>query len=306
VSTFYSNGKLLLTGEYVVLDGATALALPTQQGQSLSITPIDESHIIWTSFLEDNSVWFTTHLKLPSLAPTIQNSIIEKLVSILKETQKLNPHFLKNNQGFKIQSKLSFQKDWGLGSSSTLINNIASWANVNPYVLLQNTFGGSGYDIACARTKTPITFSLKGNNPSVQSIDFSPSFKNHLFFVYLNKKQNSRQSIAQYKTATKSNLKQAIIEITQITQEIQFCSSLKTFENLLTTHETIISKLVQLPTITNQHFSDYKEGVIKSLGGWGGDFILVTGSPNAMDYFREKGFTTIIPYSEMILLEKII
>jgi len=75
---------------------------------------------------------------------------------------------------------------------------------------------------------------------------------------------------------------------------------------LLTTHETIISKLVQLPTITNQHFSDYKEGVIKSLGGWGGDFILVTGSPNAMDYFREKGFTTIIPYSEMILLEKII
>ena len=31
--TFYSNGKLLITGEYVVLDGAKALALPTKFGQ---------------------------------------------------------------------------------------------------------------------------------------------------------------------------------------------------------------------------------------------------------------------------------
>ncbi|MEQ3661167.1 MAG: GHMP kinase, partial [Flavobacterium sp.] len=35
--TYYSNGKLLLTGEYVVLDGAKALAVPTKFGQSLSI-----------------------------------------------------------------------------------------------------------------------------------------------------------------------------------------------------------------------------------------------------------------------------
>jgi mevalonate kinase len=27
---FYSNGKLLLTGEYLVLDGAKSLALPTK------------------------------------------------------------------------------------------------------------------------------------------------------------------------------------------------------------------------------------------------------------------------------------
>ena len=31
---FYSNGKLLLTSEYVVLDGAIALAIPTRLGQS--------------------------------------------------------------------------------------------------------------------------------------------------------------------------------------------------------------------------------------------------------------------------------
>ena len=37
---FYSPGKLLLTGEYVVLDGAKSLAIPTIFGQSLNITSI--------------------------------------------------------------------------------------------------------------------------------------------------------------------------------------------------------------------------------------------------------------------------
>ena len=47
--TFYSNGKLLITGEYVVLDGAKALALPTKFGQSLLVkdrksTRLNSSH----------------------------------------------------------------------------------------------------------------------------------------------------------------------------------------------------------------------------------------------------------------------
>jgi len=33
MASFYSNGKLLITGEYLVLDGAKALALPTKYGQ---------------------------------------------------------------------------------------------------------------------------------------------------------------------------------------------------------------------------------------------------------------------------------
>lgn len=301
MSTFYSNGKLLLTGEYVVLDGTTALALPTQQGQSLSINPINKPYIIWTSLLENNTEWFSTHLELPTLEPSLQHPVVERLVSILKETQKLNPLFLKDNKGFEVSSKLTFQKDWGLGSSSTLINNIATWADVNPYELLQRTFGGSGYDIACASANTPLTFQLTDTYPIIQSVPFSPSFKNHLFFVYLNEKQNSRQSIAQYRAVAKSNLQQAIVDITQITQEIIACTSLHSFEQLVVAHETIISTLIQLPTITNQYFSDYKEGVVKSLGGWGGDFVLATGSKDAMNYFRKKGFTTIIPYTEMIL-----
>ena len=51
--TFYSNGKLLLTGEYVVLDGANALAVPTKYGQNLVVEIINKPYIIWKSFNEN-------------------------------------------------------------------------------------------------------------------------------------------------------------------------------------------------------------------------------------------------------------
>ena len=44
---FYSHGKLLLTAEYVVLDGAKALALPTKYGQSLTVKTIEPLKLIW-------------------------------------------------------------------------------------------------------------------------------------------------------------------------------------------------------------------------------------------------------------------
>ena len=47
---FYSNGKLLLTGEYLVLDGANAFAVPTKFGQNLIVEKIVEPQLIWGSF----------------------------------------------------------------------------------------------------------------------------------------------------------------------------------------------------------------------------------------------------------------
>ena len=61
-NTFYSNGKLLITGEYLVLNGAKALALPTKFGQSLQVSSLVEQKISWTSFDTDKSIWFETEL----------------------------------------------------------------------------------------------------------------------------------------------------------------------------------------------------------------------------------------------------
>jgi hypothetical protein len=37
------------------------------------------------------------------------------------------------------------------------------------------------------------------------------------------------------------------------------------------------------------------------LGAWGGDFILATSKENPTDYFKSKGFETVIPFDQMVL-----
>src|SRR5690554_6203651 len=166
--TFYSNGKLLLTGEYTVLDGAQALALPTAFGQSLEVEVNDSGVIRWMSFDADKSNWLDVVLPLDVVKNqtfTSENTIEQKLAEILYEANHLNPVFLDKAKGFEVKTYLTFPRLWGLGTSSTLINNIAQWAQVNPYELLKTTFSGSGYDIACASNITPILFWLKGQKP---------------------------------------------------------------------------------------------------------------------------------------------
>jgi hypothetical protein len=65
--TFYSNGKLLITAEYVVLDGAIALALPTKFGQNLTVEPAHDKGIQWTSYDADGSCWFESFISFESI-----------------------------------------------------------------------------------------------------------------------------------------------------------------------------------------------------------------------------------------------
>ncbi len=53
---FYSNGKLLLSGEYAVLDGALAWAIPTTFGQYLRISINTSAEISWKSLDENGKV----------------------------------------------------------------------------------------------------------------------------------------------------------------------------------------------------------------------------------------------------------
>ncbi len=298
---FYSNGKLLITGEYAVLDGAKAWAIPTKYGQSLIVLETESKKIEWTSLDEKDGVWFEAIYDLESMTgiSSSNSEISTTLLEILIEAQKLNPYFLTDGLGYSVHTKLTFPKDWGLGSSSTLINNIAQWANINPYQLLEKTFGGSGYDIACAQHNTPIIYQLVKRKPSVEAVNFNPDFKNQLFFIHLNKKQNSREGISQYRQLN-FNTKELVNSIGDITSKMVSCHDLVTFETLMEQHETILSKAFKTPTVKKSLFDDYP-GAIKSLGAWGGDFILVTGDKISMAYFKQKGYSTIIPYSEMIL-----
>lgn len=301
--TYYSNGKLLLTGEYVVLDGALSLALPTKFGQSLIAEPIKEQILRWESYDDEHNIWFETTFPLKDgniLQKSFPNDDISKrLFNILVAAKQLNLDFLNSNLGFKVSSHLDFKNHWGLGTSSTLINNIADWAKVDAFKLLEKTFGGSGYDIACARNNHPITYQMIHGKPLVKKVGFSPLFKDHLYFVHLNKKQNSREGIAQYRLQKKvsSNI---IKDISEITSQIILCNTLMDFNKLIMAHETIISKVIKQNPIKEHLFNDF-DGSVKSLGAWGGDFILVTSMQNPKTYFKDKGFEIIIPFNDMIL-----
>ena len=160
------------------------------------------------------------------------------------------------------------------------------------------TFGGSGYDIACAQHNKPIAYQLQNGKTLVKEVYFNPSFKQQLYFVYLNKKQNSREGIAQYKLNKPKEL--IINEISKISHKLINSKSLSEFESLMTLHEDYISQIIQQKPVKELLFNDFN-GCIKSLGAWGGDFILVSSLENPSVYFKNKGFNTIIPFSDMIL-----
>jgi len=298
MTNFYSNGKVLLSGEYVVLYGAEAIGLPTKMGQSLTVHNRDDNFIEWISFNINKKIWFNCIFKNDSLniLKTNESKIAKKLQEILKIAKELNPEFLIS--GKTVKTNLSFDYRWGLGSSSTLINNIAQWAKVNPYYLLRKTFGGSGYDIACASNSYPILFSLSSNKEIIKQVVFNPNFKGNLFFIYQNKIKNSQKTIIdfQQKTSIKSSI---INEISIISNDLLITSSIKEFSELIYAHERIISELLQISPLIKK-FPDY-EGSVKSLGAWGGDFFLAIGPKDSLDYFKNKGLNIGFSFNDFIL-----
>jgi mevalonate kinase len=305
---YYSNGKLLLTGEYLVLDGAKSLAVPTKFGQDLIVEKIKERQIIWGSFTYTGECWFEAvfDLKKLRLINCTFNSdkegnadvIAETLLQILREAKDLNPDFLKSENGFMVKTNLTFPRNWGLGTSSTLINSIASWAKVDAFKLLWNSFKGSGYDIACAQNNKPIFYQIEEEKPIVTQVKFNPSFIENLFFVHLNQKQDSKEGIAKFRESN-INFDEEIKRISEISDAFLNADSIESFNSLIVEHENIISSIIKLKPVKERLFP-YYFGEIKSLGAWGGDFVLVTGNKETPNYFKNKGFKTVISYSEMI------
>jgi mevalonate kinase len=300
--TFYSNGKLLITGEYVVLDGAKALALPTKFGQDLQVEPTEKQEIHWTSFDKDGSIWFEDTFSFSAIenkTPFENEPIKSTLINILHEALHLNPDFFKLAIGYSVKTQLTFPRFWGLGTSSTLINNIAQWFQIDAFTLLRNSFGGSGYDIACAQNNTPILYQLVDGNPIVEPVTFLPEYSDQLYFVYLNHKQSSKNAIVSYYKKTNA-LGHIIPKIDAITAAILQKPDFKTLTSQLNLHEILMSSVLEQLTVKEHLFPDFK-GTIKSLGAWGGDFVLVVAEENPEVYFKQKGYETILPYSEIIL-----
>jgi len=292
-----SPGKLLITSEYYVTKGSLALAIPTKFRQSLDFKYDNSNRLKWKSYDKENDIWIDCEFELSNFKITKnKNKHSKTLQSILISANNINPEFLINNGGGLVTTQLNFSRKWGLGTSSTLINNISKWANIDPYELLWSNYKGSGYDIACALAKRPILYKLENNVPIVKSIQFSPDYTKNIYFIYLNKKQDSNKEIDKFFELKIS--KQTINKLSDLTIEFVNSKTLLDFQNCIIKHENIISKTLKVDTIKNMYFKDY-EGQIKSLGAWGGDFILAAGPVNSKKYFYDKGYNTVLNYKEI-------
>ena len=306
MTRYHANGKFLLSGEYLVLQGARALALPLNLGQSLEVTTIDDANgmIHWDAYTP-KGFWFASIFSKHDFTVHASDDMdkADNLSRIFKAIKSLNPNILQDKKDYFFTTRLEFDSEWGLGSSSTLISLLAQWAEVDPYELLKMTMGGSGYDIACATASQPIIYRLENGTPIVEKADFNPDFKDKLYFVYQGHKQSSGKEVKSFKErAQKYDFSSEVFEISELSENVIKATSFNDFCALLTRHEEIMSRCLEQPSLKSQYL-DF-QGVIKSLGAWGGDFFLAaTELPEkeVIGYFKKKGLETILKYTDIVL-----
>lgn len=295
----YSPGKLMLTSEYFAVDGALVLAVPTKLGQEFFFDEKQDqkSLILWEAY-HQNKLWLKAVIDYKNwqILETNIISSAEFILKTLKNVQNLSDIKFKATDSYYLKTNLQFPADYGLGSSSTLMTNLAEWSEIDPFHLNSISLGGSGYDIAVAKAKSAVLFK---NKPEIhfERLDFNPKFKNELIFIHLNQKQDSREGINLYKSKIKSQ--NLIDEFSDLTRNILLCDELDNFSRLMTLHEQRISDFIELPTVKSIFFEDCAK-FVKSLGAWGGDFVMSAKFEGYQDYFWGKGFTTVFEWNELI------
>ncbi len=299
-----AHGKLLLAGEYFVLDGATSLAIPTRFGQhfNIKVQASKTPQLHWQSYDFQEKIWFESKLtgKDFQTSYTTNTSFTSRLRQILLACQELGAIFPQG--AITVQSHLDFPRNWGLGSSSTLIYAVAKWLRVDPFELLQKTFGGSGYDIACANSESAIFYQLKDGQAHWKPVLFAPPFREKIGFVYLGHKKNSREGIQTYRQ--KGNPPASLIqEISYLAKALTHQETPEAFMQIIEKLEQRTSKWIQLPPVKEVKFKDF-DGAIKSLGAWGGDFVMVVspqGTEYIQKYFQSKHLNEYLTFDEMVL-----
>jgi mevalonate kinase len=301
--TYHANGKLLLTGEYLVLHGATAIALPLKLGQQMTVSEGNDADLLhWQAFYNEK-IWFSCDLSSTDFS-VIQTSHPEKaetLSHLFKTIKKLNPEFAPA-PGTRFETALEANPEWGFGSSSTLVSLLSQMAKVDPFVLNELVFNGSGFDIACATADGPFYYI---RNKEMGPVKLNYPFSDQLFLVYSGNKMKTAGAVSSF-LKNRAPSVQLIQDVSILSEEFALCRDQDEFNLLIRQHEAIISNAIgQLP-VKSMYFTHFK-GEIKSLGAWGGDFFLVsTPLPisEVTKYFGNKGLNTLFKWDDLILKRK--
>jgi mevalonate kinase len=300
LTIYHAKGKLLLTGEYFVLHGAKALALPLKVGQQLTVHDgLISDSILWQAFY-DGKIWFSCELNPYDFSVIDANHTerAETLSEIFLAIRTMNLSF-HPKAGTKFETFLDVNPEWGFGSSSTLISLLSQWAGVDPFILNELVFKGSGFDIACATADGPIFFR---RNERAQPVELDYPFSDQLFLVYSGKKKHTHTEVSTF-LKEKNVSGRLIDEVSALSDEFADCHDQNKFNRLIRQHEKVVGELIGQTPVKEQFFSDF-EGEIKSLGAWGGDFYLISTAQlfsGVKKYFGNRGLTTIFRWNDLIL-----
>jgi mevalonate kinase len=295
-----ANGKLLLTGEYLVLVGAEALAFPVRFGQSIHVEPDHHHRIQWVS-KENGITWFSCDLKSTTLEiiSTSDQQIASRLVNLLLSAQMINPEFLNRNQGFNISVESNYPLRWGLGSSSTLIALVAGWAQVDKFKLYRLVSKGSGYDVACTDRNSMLFYQLYNGKVSVHDAQPGKAILNHTCFAYLGKKQETAEEVSAFLFEKKFS-QGDVDRISELSSQICKSDNPSILCSLVEEHEKILGSILQKGRIAKR-FHGFP-GSVKSLGAWGGDFAMFVsekGNEFIKTWLKQTGFNDVFTFNEL-------
>ncbi len=298
-TTYQANGKLLISGEYLVLHGALSFALPLRFGQQMQISTAAGPLIRWTSS-DPHGTWYRAEFSLPG--PVKENLSREDrfIMRLLEAAGGLNPDFAARIQGTEVTVDANYPVQWGLGSSSTLIYLVACWAGINPFRLFHMVSRGSGYDLACAGRSNPLLYSRKGEAIMIRDIAAGRAVRQNALFAWLGNKQSSDTEVDRFLVeASPSPTDIALMDL--LTLKIATADRAEELQEHMLRHESLLARILQREPLSAR-LSDFP-GTVKSLGAWGGDFAMfVTDQPKeaVLPWFTEKGIFPVFTFDEII------
>jgi mevalonate kinase len=297
VVNYKAHGKLLLTSEYAITQGAQGLAVPAKYGQNLNYISSDTNEYIrWEARGENGKTWFWVEFDLDF--KIINTSDLRVASTLIKHLNIIRGKTAILDQPGVFTTTLDFPKEWGLGTSSTLMSLLAQCAEVDALSVFRVAHGGSGYDLACATAQTPIIYQLEGRTPVVKTASINFDFSDDIGFVYSGNKQLTSESLDLVEK--KPFQQHQIKRFDDLTHAFLHSSSMLELEEVIIEHETLISEHLNIPKIKETILSGFP-GQAKSLGGWGGDFVMVTRLNASKNWLRDHGFKVVFPFRDLIL-----
>lgn len=299
---FQAHGKLLLSAEYMVMHGATALAVPLKLGQTLEISHTENSRAFTWKAFQDSKIWFEAVFN-PATLQVISTSNPEmalNLKNIIQACIEIMPSFQESLFRKDAVTNLDFSPEYGFGSSSTLVSLLAEWAEVNPLDIHFMVSEGSGYDVACALADGPITYKLRDALPQYQHVHFNPPFRDQLWFAWLGNKQATASHLRKVAGGINPGF-EIKYKFSELTKAMIEASGLDEFRRIMEEHEEELSGILGMERIATS-LPDLP-GSVKSLGAWGGDFIMIATEfdRNTLEtYLAKKGIHILYSYEDLV------